>query len=64
VLRLSPAMKRQNRTQQEGPVEPKEIATISITCNTARDRISKGTCKTCQYPVIESQTLYIRKFCI
>jgi hypothetical protein len=37
VLRLSPAMKRQNITQQEGPVEPKEIATISITCNTARD---------------------------
>ena len=31
VLRLRPAMKRRNRTQQEGPVEPKEISTISMT---------------------------------
>jgi hypothetical protein len=49
VLRLRPAMKRQIRTQQEGP-RNREIATISITCNRARDRISKDTCKTCQYP--------------
>jgi hypothetical protein len=48
-FRLRPAMKRQIRTQQEGP-RNREIATISLTCNTARDRISKGTCKTCQYP--------------
>jgi len=32
-------------------VEPKEIATISITCNTARDRSQKVLSKTCQYPV-------------
>jgi hypothetical protein len=31
VLRLSPAMKRRNRAQQEGPMEPKEITTISMT---------------------------------
>jgi hypothetical protein len=32
VLRLSPAMKRQNRTQQEGPLESRKIATISMIC--------------------------------
>jgi hypothetical protein len=30
-FRLRPAAKRRNRTQQEGPVESKEIATISMT---------------------------------
>jgi hypothetical protein len=50
VLRLRPATKRRNRTQQEGTLKSREIATISITCNTARDRASKGTSKTCQYP--------------
>jgi hypothetical protein len=54
-FRLRPAMKRRNRTQQEGP-RNREIATISITCNRARDWISKGTCKTCQYP--KSLTFY------
>ena len=49
-------MKRQIRTQQEGTLKSKELATISLTCNTSRDRISKGTCKTCQYP--QSLTFY------
>jgi hypothetical protein len=35
VLRLSPAMKRRNRTQQEGP-RNREIATISIRYVAAR----------------------------
>jgi hypothetical protein len=49
VLRLSPAMKRQNRTQQEGP-RNREIATMSMInvddMHMARDQ--KGSSKTCQ----------------
>jgi hypothetical protein len=58
-FRLSPAMKRRNRAQQEGPLESREIATISITCNTARDRASIGTSKTCQYLLKHPEALNI-----